>query len=180
MTRNSKNQSCPYFSQKQGGACLIIKGGLYIPLHGHIASFCTTPDYTTCQQYSTPASQNRTAPKDITSEADSRRRFRRMKNTMPVALYTCDEKGQPVSALDDSAITLDIGMGGMKISSRKEIKPHMMVAFKFADDYLPSTLTGVGEVRWTKPQPDSSSFQAGLSFTDSAVPAALGNRFALS
>lgn len=179
MTKNSKKTPCPYFSQKQGGACMVIKGGLYLPLHEHIVTYCNTAEFSTCNQYNNPA-LNRGAQHEVDADPATRRRFRRVKNTMPVAIYTCDEKGTPVAALDDSAVTLDIGMGGMKISSRREIRPNMMLAFRFADDYIPSTLTGVGEVRWTRHLPDSSSFQAGISFTDSAVPNALGSRFALS
>ena len=175
----SKHLICPYYRAGKSGDCQMTRGGLYIPLPAHIEIFCLTIKYTFCPQY---IRGKALIQKNILQNAetiDSRRRFPRISNRFPMIISTCDEKGRPVQVIDRDAMTLDLSLGGVKISSNSEIPANKILHFSFREDFHHNPVTGVGEVRWCRHAETPHLFQAGLSFLDNTLPPAVGARLGL-
>ena len=175
----SKNLACPYFQRDNGGDCQMTRGGLYIPLPAHIEIFCKTIKYTSCPQYIRGKVLIQENIRQNAETTDSRRRFPRIRNRFPLTISTCDEKGRAVQVIDRDAMTLDLSLGGVKISSNSEIPSNKILHFSFREDLHHNPVTGVGEVRWCHHAEGPHLFQAGLSFLDNTFPPAVGERLGL-
>jgi len=162
--------TCPYFQRGNNGECQMLRGGLYIPLSAHIEIFCTTIKYTSCPQFMRGKALIQESIRRSVEISDSRRRFPRIRNRFPTTISTCDEKGRPVQVIDREAITLDLSLGGIKISSYSEIPTNKILHFSFREDFNQVPITGIGEVRWCRHAEGPRPFQAGLSFLDNTPP----------
>ena len=167
---STKNLFCPYYLLGDLGDCQMTRGGLYIPLPEHIEIFCKTIRYSSCPQYIRGKSLLQGNIRKKVETSDSRRRFPRIGNRFPVTISTCDEKGQPVEVLDQEAVTLDLSLGGIRISSNSEIPPNKILHFAFREDLCHTTVKGVGEVRWSRKTEGPLPYQAGLAFLDNSLP----------
>lgn len=178
-THASKHPICPYFQLGNIGDCQMTRGGLYIPLPAHIEIFCTTAKYFSCPQYTRGKALIQENLRQNIETPDSRRRFARLRNRLPIILATCDEKGRPVEIIDHDAMTLDLGLGGIRISSNSEIPPHKILHFSFREDFYHTPIKGVGEVRWSMQAEGPLPYQAGLAFLDNTLPSEVGERLGL-
>lgn len=174
---------CPYFQLSPHGDCHLTKGGLYIPLPQHIEIFCKTEQFTFCPQYLRGHLYLHRENKSLIGceEGESRRKFQRLKRRIPLFIATSDEKGNPIEQIDDNACTLDVSLAGMKISSKKEIPPHRVLYFRFGQEISLHYNGGIGEVRWATDTPDRDCcYQAGISFLDKTLPAAIGEHLGMT
>lgn len=174
----TKSIACPYFQRESGEDCQMTRGGLYIPLPAHIEIFCLTAQYISCPQFVRGRALMQKNMHRESAATDSRRRFPRIRKRFPLTISTCDEKGRPVQAIDKNALTLDLSLGGVKISSNSEIPANKILHFSFQDDHHPP-VTGIGEVRWSQRKEGPLPFQAGLSFLDTPLPPDVGERLGL-
>ena len=179
-SQNPKQHTCcPYFKAEKNGDCQMTRGGLYIPLPAHIEIFCLTVKYPFCPQY---VRGKALIQKNIIQKAkniDSRRRFPRISNRFPTIISTCDKKGRPIQPIDRDAMTLDLSLGGLKISSNSEMSTNQILHFSFQEDFHHNPVIGVGEVRWCRRSDDPHLFQAGLSFLENTLPPVVGARLGL-
>ncbi|MEJ2690835.1 MAG: PilZ domain-containing protein [Deltaproteobacteria bacterium] len=170
---------CPYFKPDGNGDCQMTRGGLYIPLAGHIEIFCKTTNYSSCPQYIRGLTLIRQSFCRPGEKAESRRQFQRVRNRIPLVISTCDEKGKPVKVIDRDAVTIDISLGGVRVSSNSEIPANKILHCSFQEGPEQMPVTGVGEVRWSSRTEGPLPFQAGLSFLDKTLPLAIGQRLGL-
>jgi hypothetical protein len=176
----TRKLGCPYYQPDGNGDCQMTRGGLYIPLAAHIEIFCKTINYSSCPQYIRGLTLLKESYCLQAETTDSRRQFPRIRNRLPIVISSCDEKGQPVKVIDRDAITLDLSLGGVKISSNSEIPSNKILHFSFQEDLKRNPVTGVGEVRWSRRAEGPLPFQAGLSFLDKTLPPAIGLRLGLN
>ena len=74
--------------------------------------------------------------------------------------------------------SIDISLGGMRISSFEEIPHQLMMAFSFGTDQEEAySIDGIGEVQWCRETPDQG-YLAGVSFVflHESMKAKLRNR----
>jgi len=167
---------CPYYLQGRDCDCQMTRGGLFIPLPEHVEIFCKTIRYSSCPQYMRGKALIQENIRKNLETADSRRRFPRLRNRFPVILSTCNEKGSPVEIIDSDAMTLDLSLGGMRISSNSPISPDKILHFSFREDFYHTPIKGVGEIRWSRPAEGPLPFEAGIAFLDNGLPSDVGER----
>lgn len=170
---DKKTSSCPYFSRSSD--CLMITGGLYLPLPEQIKMFCQSASYRQCHQYISGCEKISNSTPIIEVEKINRRRYRRIPENLNLTL--CDCSANPDAKLCDfPASTIDIGMGGLMFKSTKRIAPDTELVFVLENNELfDSRLDGRGVVRWSAPDAGNDDFfLAGLSFSDNSSKQAVG------
>lgn len=171
---------CLYWSQKNK-ECTLTRGGLFIPMTNHIKAYCQTSRFFLCRHYIRGSKLLEEEAQDYPYKfGGGRRRYSRKKDCFSVILESCDQAGKPVEIFDKDAYVMDLGIGGVRLESSKEIPPVGLLAFTFGPDFIIPDLKGFGEVRWSGSVPDSENFQAGLSFADNAIKQAIGARMTVS
>lgn len=88
-----------------------------------------------------------------------------------VALFEQEQtRGAPFdsAALQSAipAITLDLGQGGMGLTTEQPLPETSLLRFSFADSFPQSVQTGEGQVAWCNQQLNKPGFLAGISFQD--------------
>lgn len=183
MDRNtcqSNSNQCPYWSKNHSHECRMSKGGLYIPMPEHVEMFCSTSQYIQCHQYIRGCELLKETAKKYGFIVDGgRRKFRRVAESVPLAIIACDADRKPVQLIDDNAMTVDMSLGGMRLLSHSEIPKDTLVAFEFGMDFTTPDLTGVGLVKWCERQDGSDKFEAGISFSDFRLTQAIGSHLGL-
>ncbi|MFW8602088.1 PilZ domain-containing protein [Desulfobacterota bacterium M19] len=170
---DKKTSSCPYLSNNSD--CLMITGGLYLPLPEQIKMFCQSASFHQCHQYISGCEKiSNTAPL-IESEKINRRRYRRIPEHLNLTLCDCSTNHES-KLRDIPASTVDIGMGGLMFKSTQRIAPDTELIFVMDNNELfNSGLDGRGIVRWSTPDTkDPDFFLAGLSFSDNSSKQAVG------
>lgn len=170
---------CPYLSEG-GHECLMTNGGLYIPMPEHVNTLCQTTRFDQCYHYV----QGCSVARDLAGQLgfihnDSRRRYRRVRERLPLQLSDCACDGRGAELLDPDACTVDLSFGGMRIESRIALPVQGKIAFVVGQDGDLSCWEGQGEVRWTDEQADGL-FQSGLIVTDKKTFQAIGQHLSLS
>jgi len=170
---------CPYFSEG-GHECLMTNGGLYIPMPEHINNLCVTSRFDQCYHYIQGCSVVRNLAGQLGfTHNDSRRRYRRITERIPLQFAVCghDERGAEI--LDQEAFTVDLSFGGIRLESRVALPVREKISFVVGQNGDVSPWEGQGEVRWTD-ELDSGTFQSGLIVTDKKTFQAIGQHFSLS
>jgi len=151
----------------------MTKGGLYIPLPEHTEIYCSTTHYIQCHQY--------IRGKEIFSEAaaaegngDSRRRHRRIKEQVPVSIVACDSLGKLIGDKEEETSTIDLSLGGLRLTSRSERQTNELLLLKLIQDKSESPITGIGEVRWCNAMNKSADYRVGIAFKTKETSWAVG------
>jgi hypothetical protein len=166
-TAKRPKKICPYWDQVTKQDCKMTKGGLYIPLPEHIAIFCSTSHFTQCHQY--------IRGKELLGEAaatdaiyeDSRRRHRRIKESLPLSIAPCDSMGRQTGDLNEDTMTVDLSIGGMCLKSNREFTANELLLLNIMEKTSGPPLSGIGEVKWCHNIKDSSEYLVGLAFKTS-------------
>lgn len=173
------DKKCAYLADNRH-ECLMVKGGLYIPMPEHIDLFCQTSNFSQCHQYIKGLEFVRESAKKYGYILDeSRRRFRRVRERLSLSLLLCNEAGELLDILDSNAHTIDLSLGGFRFESNARLQPHETVAFSFGHEFSSPAWTGVGEVRWTEDTGDGIKFLSGLTFTDHKTAQAVGHHIGI-
>ncbi|MCB2184737.1 MAG: PilZ domain-containing protein [Desulfobulbaceae bacterium] len=169
------NTKCPYWSKNNSKECRMTKGGLYIPMPEHIAMFCATARCTQCHQYIRGTELLQEAAKKYGFIVDGgRRRYWRVADRVPLRVFVCDKERNNQEILDDRAVTVDLGLGGLRIESHKKISRNTFVSLEFASELAQAGASGLGEVKWCEAKDGSSLFEAGIAFSDFGLTEAIG------
>ena len=170
---------CPYLSEG-GHECLMTNGGLYIPMPEHINNLCATSRFEQCFHYIHGcAVVGDLAGQLYFTHDDSRRRYRRITERMPLDLAECGHDGRSVEILDHEAFTVDLSFGGIRLESRVALPVREKIAFVVKQNGDVSGWEGHGEVRWTD-ELENGIFQSGLIVTDKKTFQAIGQHLSLS
>lgn len=147
----------------------MSKGGLYIPLPQHMKMFCLTSQYIQCHQYIKGCEfimmqeDNRKKGAVI---MDERRKLRRFREELHLLMAVCDTKSKPPEIISFKARTLDVSLGGMRLESPEKVAKGSIVGFEMDEEFSVKGISGVGEVRWCRAQPESDKFEFGIAFPD--------------
>jgi len=184
MHNDIKNESscekCPYWSKNRSHKCKMTKGGLYIPMPEHIDMYCSKPLYAQCHQYIRGCELLQETAKKYGFVVDGgRRRFRRVVDSIPLAISLCDMSRTPLEMIDDKAITIDLSLGGLRVESHAMIPKDTFISFEFGSDFSTPDLAGTGEVKWCEARRDSDTFEAGIAFSDFSLTQAIGAHLGL-
>lgn len=173
MKAKKPNTSCPFWSVKSL-KCRLCNDGLFIPLDNHIEIYCTTVDYPQCLQYSLYMNSQEGQHQQKEDQYENRRRHRRIVTRHKVTLVKLLHSGEIISHHSTFAETLDISMGGMRVTMKSPLLNNTVVQFSFDDSFPESLQTGIGKIQWCNKQIDDNVYQAGLAFQGPHIIEAMG------
>jgi len=160
---------CPYWSTNDNEECGMSMGGVFIPLPHHVKIFCLTSQYIQCHQYIKGCEyirmqeENRKKGEVIT---DERRKSRRFSEQLQLILAVCDTKIKPPAFTSFKSMTIDVSLGGMRLECPQKLATGSIVGFELDGDFSSHNISGVGEVKWSKPQQDTDKYEFGIAFPD--------------
>ena len=157
----------------------MTKGGVYLPMPEHMILFCRSKCFVQCHQYTVGCESIREAVARYEyAEADSRRKFHRIKEEVPVSVAVVDSAfGESHEAI--GATTLDMSLDGIRIQSHEELHPDLKVFFSFNDEFSVPNWKGLGEIRWTKKAVVKDMFESGVVITDNESYHAVGQHIGI-
>ena len=173
MRAKELNTSCPFWSVKSL-KCRLCNDGLFIPLDNHIDIYCITGDYPQCLQYSLYMNSPEGKRQQDESQFENRRRHRRIATRHNVTLVKLLHSGEIIPHHSTVAETLDISVGGMRVSMERPLLNNTVVQFSFDDSFPESLQTGIGKILWCNKHIDDNAYQAGLSFQGPHMIEAMG------
>jgi hypothetical protein len=91
--------------------------------------------------------------------------FRYSKN-IPIVIIVHGENSTRNANDRYKAMTLDVNIYGMKITSDSEIATDTVVNFEIDKNICPDFVQGSGMVKWCERQVDSGNFEFGVAFSD--------------
>jgi len=166
---HSLGGKCPCFALDNSKECGIVKGGVYIPMPEHIKMFCLSRKYPQCPQYirycELIMNQAEGEVKAYMVSED-RRKFQRFAELLYLDLVVCDANIIPREINGFKARTLDVSLGGLRIESPRELATDTILSFDSDPEFSSESLSGVGDVKWCRPQKDSDKFEFGIAFSD--------------
>lgn len=175
----SMEKRCPYLAES-GHECLMTNGGLYIPMPKHINTLCRTARFDQCYHYVQGCSVARELAGQLGFiHNDSRRRYRRVSERLPLQLANCGCDGRGAEILDPEACTVDLSFGGIRIESCVKLPVQGKISFVVGQGGDLPCWEGQGEVRWTD-QLAGGLFQSGLIVTDKKTFQAIGQHLSLA
>jgi hypothetical protein len=175
MTVSDQNPKgkCPYWSAASM-KCGICSGGLFIPMDDYVETFCITPHYSACLQYSRNLEKEILLHRKVRKSEENRRKNIRIETSRKITLIKIFESGKLVSNYLPEAKTIDVSESGMRMATRKPLLHDMMIRFSF-DDSLPRVFHEVtGKIEWCNKQIDDPGYQAGVSFKEKHIKEAMG------
>lgn len=166
-------ETCPYWSTISM-KCGICNGGLFIPMDDHAETFCITPHFPACLQYTNNLEKEALFRRKVRKSEENRRKNLRIETSHNITLVKIFESGKLISNYLPEAKTIDVSMSGMRMETRKPLLHDMMIRFSF-DDSLPRIFHEVtGQIEWCNKQIDDPGYQAGVSFKENHIKEAMG------
>ena len=175
--RCSSKQVCPHWSQRDR-SCLLSQKGLYLPVTEHVEIYCEGGNYSSCSQYMKQVV--RPAAGTVVDQGVNRRRHRRVPGRFFFRLAESTDDEELSRLIDDSAITVDLSRGGIRFESYCALPEGEEILFSLNGDFSSVPLRGTGQVKWCRSLDDAPLYHAGISFADTAIADAIGERFGLS
>lgn len=174
--KNRTGEKCPYWADGDANACNMTKGGLYIPMPGHIEMFCSTGRYGQCSQYLRSSEMvHEEAEKYGFVTGQGRRRYRRFAERIALSLFAGGvDAGRGVCS-DDEAFSVDMSLGGLRMESRQQLMVDDIISLQFGSDFAEPGYSGSAQVCWCEAKKDEEGvFQAGIAFKDMRLSQAVG------
>ncbi len=163
----TQNNKCPHWSTLTQN-CLVNAGGLYIPVSQHIKMYCRASIYEACPQFI--RNDDTSAEAEINSLIRNTRRIHeRVPGRYGIRIAECNDKGLAHTVIDESASTIDLSPGGIRLETYRELPVNSVVAFALGEDFLTPECSGIGQVKWCKSLDNAPVFHAGLAFLDKGV-----------
>lgn len=173
--------NCPYWDKVKKQDCNLTKGGLYLPLPEHIEIFCGTQHFTQCNHYIMGCELLGEATATDAIYDDSRRRYRRTKDQLPVSFIRCDDNGRYLTNdPQEQAMTVDLSIGGLCLKSKSKVHTDELLLLQLDEKTEQSSVSGFAEVRWCKTFDESSEYFVGLAFRKIETGLAIGKQMNLT
>lgn len=174
------SEGCPFWST-QAIKCQLCQEGLFIPLNDHIEVYCKTLHYPQCLQFSKYSASH---PQPMEKNRRDRRKYERVAASHEVTLVEFLQMGQLASHLlaahvsaahvAASCRTLDLGKGGMRLTTEQPLVKATVIRFSFAESFPKSVQTGQGQIAWCSKQQNLPDYQAGIAFQDDRLIDTMG------
>lgn len=162
-------RECPYWSPGCKQLCALTVGGLYMPLAEHIQSFCLSSWWDKCPQYirGCDALLDLAWKRGLVIER-GQRRYPRVASRQGLHLMLVAGPATPAVAdsAGQTAWTLDLGQGGMRIETPGTLPPEAHISFTFGEDFSLPGFSGQAQIRWQRQVNRAGICQYGLSFLD--------------
>ncbi|MFH7320764.1 PilZ domain-containing protein [Desulfurivibrio sp. D14AmB] len=160
-------RECPYWSPGCKQLCALTVGGLYMPLAEHIQNFCRSRWWDKCPQYirGCDALLDLAWKRGLVMER-GQRRYPRVATRQGLQLLPVPADGPPADADRQTAWTLDLGQGGMRIETPGNLPPGAQISFIFGEDFPLPGFSGQAEIRWQRQVNQEGICQYGLGFLD--------------
>ena len=166
-TPKPQQNKCPYWALEKNRECGLSKGGMYIPMPGHVKMFCHSAKFNQCPKYLKGVeliiSKNRLEPDRLMNKLE-RRRLKRYPENLYLDLVAFDRNRGSQAMKAYKAKSLDVSLGGLRVECFKEFSTEAVVSFAMDPDFAEEALVGVGEVKWCEPIKDSKKFETGIAF----------------
>lgn len=175
MAANDSNypERCPFWSV-QAMKCQLSGGGLFIPLDDHIEVYCKTLNYPQCMQYAVHSVNHLQLMERNRQAYQNRRKYERFDACYRVTLVRLVQSGQIASHFSTIGMTLDLSMGGMRLTTDKPLISDTIVQFSFEEFFPENLQDGTGQIAWCNKQIDEPGYQVGISFQDDHLIDAMG------
>ena len=170
-------QVCPHWSQ-QDRSCLLSQKGLFLPVTEHVEIYCEGGNYSSCSQYM--GQVLRPPAGTVIDQGVNRRRHPRVPGRFFFRLAESSAEEDLNRLIDDAAITVDLSRGGIRFESYRALPEGAEILFSLNGDFSSVPLRGRGRVKWCRSLDDAPLYHAGISFVDTALADAIGDRFNLS
>mgnify|MGYP002629516262 FL=1 len=180
--KKSTLTQCPHLNKDEVIFCTVSASGLYIPPPSQFELFCATEQFAECGQFMQAAEMALIHTQDEAKNMDeARRNYYRFLQRWALSIRDQAAQDSQYKQLDDTAYTLDLSLGGMRISSRQQLVDKQKIAFIFDQKFSAPSLTGLGEVVWSQAERHDNMtqsrvnhqaeetlhrFQAGVAFSD--------------
>lgn len=171
--KSDYREGCPFWST-QALQCQLCREGLFIPLNDHIEIYCETAHYRQCRQFSHHSARQSQPPK---YSGWNRRKYERVAASHRVTLVKPLQAGQaafPAAVESAACWTLDLGKGGMRLTTEQPLVQASVIRFSFVDSFPQSVQSGQGLIAWCNRQHDRPAYQAGIAFHDDKLIDTMG------
>lgn len=163
---------CPHWSLKNRN-CLVSHEGLYLPVTEHVAIYCEGGNFSSCPQY---LSLEMGTNPELTTNMDENRRHHRRVNGRYQVLLTRYGDGVTGQTGDDSATTVDISPGGIRLESHDALPEGSRVFFSLNGEFSTPPVEGTGVVKWCHSLANRPLYHSGISFIETSVVRAIRER----
>ncbi len=168
---------CPHWSLT-GRNCMLCKEGLYLPVAEHVATYCQTGNYTSCPQF-LEALIHGDLPGSSPMVERNRRRYDRIPARFSFRLSEFLAEESLENPIDDSASTVDLSPGGLRVESCRPLAVDSRVRFFLTGDSSDSSLGGTGRVRWCRSLDNAPLYHVGIAFADPSFSRKIRSRLGL-
>ncbi|WP_456386475.1 PilZ domain-containing protein [Desulfolithobacter sp.] len=175
----SCEQACPHWSPGSM-SCLLSRGGLYLPVSDHIAAYCRTENYLACPQFVSGGLVVESAASGSVDTGAERRMYARIPGRFLLRLGLRSDSDFMNEVIDDTACTVDISLGGLRVESYRELPVDSLVTFSLNGDFSGEPVKGVGRVAWCRSLEQAPLYHAGLAFEDVRLASMLEKRLGVS
>lgn len=165
---------CPFWSPITK-SCKVQATGLFIPLNDHIEMYCKCPEHVLCQQYRVSQDTGQETEKAGPEiKAGNRRQYPRIKSNHQLTLVRLSNSGHVISHSSRASL-LDLGSGGMCLTTREMLMNDSMIQFHFKNSFPSSQKSGLAKVKWCVPADNDLEYHVGLAFQNDQVIQAMGD-----
>ncbi len=164
---------CPFWAA-ESRKCSIRNGGLFIPMDDFAETFCTTPHFPSCMQYTLHSENQILLVQNVRKSEENRRKFLRMETSRKITLVKIFESGRIISKFSTSAKIIDVSKCGMRMATKKPLAHDMTIQFSFDDSFPQLPMEIIGQIEWCNKQIDEPGYQAGVSFQEDHFKDAIG------
>jgi len=164
---SASSTACPHWSRTTRN-CLLCKGGLFLPVAEHVATYCQTGNFTSCPQF-LEAMTGGTPPGSEAGQAENRRRYERIPARLSFRLSEFLAEESLENLIDDSACTVDLSPGGIRFESHRCLSVDSLVRFFITDESSINSYCGTGRVRWCCSLDKAPLFHVGVAFADNGL-----------
>ena len=171
-----RNKKCPYWLNKVK-KCQISGGGLFIPQDDHNEIYCTASNYPQCLQYVLHSENQLELIEAKNSLLRNRRKHIRISASHKITLNKILKSDEPVAALQATAKTLDVGVGGIRLAIDFPLENRALVHLYFDDSFPQNLQSATGQVTWCNKQIDEPGYHAGISFKSDRIIEAMERHF---
>lgn len=183
MATHAQNPSCekvcPHWSPASR-SCLLSRGGLYLPVSDHVETYCRTENYLSCPQFVSGGLVVDAAVDDSVATGAERRMYVRVPGRFLLRIAHHANGDSVDEVIDDSASTVDISLGGVRVESYRKLPVDSLVTFSLNGDFFSEPVKGVGRVTWCRSLEQAPLYHAGLAFEDVRLASMLEKRLGLA
>jgi len=154
---------CPHWAAVSK-TCMLVKEGLFLPVLEHIAAYCTSQHYPSCQYYQRLASEQHEPMTDDRCPINRRRSVRVPQYHLFRFSELHPHTRTPQNRLEETW-TIDVSEHGLRFASYHHLQPDTLISFSIEGSNGDDTSRGEARVIWSEPLENTPLFHAGIAFS---------------